>query len=182
MMDLPTLLVCTRNLIVSMQQNLAISNLSFIHRNADTSSFFSITSEGQFSVRSLYLLPHALYQGDPHTPDSQGGNLTSLPLPNPFKAMKSRSVENIPTNEDKRDPGRIGLGDEQILGEILPGKPLHGLRTRRVGEAMYGLAWSASELLVRVVSCYFKFHSSEVLTRCSNTRRDPCVICTRFQS
>lgn len=83
-------------------------------------------------------------------PDSHLSNLASLPLPNPFKAIKSRSADHLPLSERTGEPGRVSLEEETDLGELLGRGPLLGFRSRRINGAMFGIAWSSEELTVRV--------------------------------
>lgn len=79
--------------------------------------------------------------------DAQPINLASIPLPNPFKALKS---QNDPTRliGKERMTGRIALDEENNLGELIPGGSLLGLRTYRAEGRLLGIAWSSQQLTV----------------------------------
>jgi hypothetical protein len=116
----------------------------------DTSTFYSITSGGHFIVRKLKLLPRVPVQMEVRAADSHLSNLASLPLPNPFKAMKSRSAEHLPLSEKVGEPGRVSLEEESDLGEVLPRGLLSGFRARRINGRMFAIAWTSEELTVCV--------------------------------
>jgi hypothetical protein len=79
--------------------------------------------------------------------DAQTTNIPSLPLPNPFKVMKSRH-DQIPFSGKDRATGRIAVDEEADLGELLPGGSMSGLRTHRIEDRLSGVAWSPQQLSV----------------------------------
>jgi hypothetical protein len=128
------------------------TSLSFSY--ADTSTFFSITPEGHFVVRGLRLLSRVPAQMEVPASDTQLTNLPSLPLPlpNPFKAMKSRR-DQAPHGAKDRLTGRIAVDQENDLGELLPGGSLSDLRTCHTGDKLLGIAWSPQQLAVSNFRC-----------------------------
>jgi hypothetical protein len=120
-------------------------------RSTDTATFFYVTPQNHFVVRQLRLLPRIPLQPlDVQSHESGLSHLPSIPLPNPFKAMKTRSIEHLPLTQRKRDLGRIVLDEEHDVGELLTNGSLLGLRTRNVGGTLRGLAWSDQQLTVSV--------------------------------
>ena len=83
----------------------------------------------------------------PDLPESHSS--THLPLPNPFKALKSLSTDRI-TDTDKEEPfSRLDLGEEIDNGEVGPSASIIGLRMHDDGENVRLCAWTAQEMLVR---------------------------------
>lgn len=113
--------------------------------HAEDAIFYSVTADGSFSVRTLNCLPRISIQQVEPTPEDAFSNNLALPL---FKAMKSRSTENLPTTVNKKDPGRIVLEDEQTVGELLAEGSLLGLRPRSVGGRLRGISWTENILTV----------------------------------
>lgn len=117
-----------------------------VHQESDhTSMFFSITPEGHFVVRKLRLLPRVPALMEVPASDTHPTNLPSLPLPNPFKAMKPRH-DQTPLSTKDRVTGRIAVDEEDDLGELLPGGSLSGLRTLHTEDRLSGIAWSPQQL------------------------------------
>ncbi|KAJ7068638.1 hypothetical protein C8F01DRAFT_1118822 [Mycena amicta] len=109
--------------------------------------FYCIHPDGTFCTRTLQCLPRVRVTQSVESPPSDEGlsaNLASLPL---FKAMKSKSVEDLPS-ETKRDAGRIVLGEELIAGQLFAEGPLLGLRTRLVDNRSRGLAWTEKSFMI----------------------------------
>ncbi|KAI0823988.1 WD40 repeat-like protein [Trametes gibbosa] len=73
---------------------------------------------------------------------------THLPLPNPFKALKALSTENIPDTENGVSIDRIEVGVDIDLGELGLTEPLLGLRAHDGDADARICAWSAHELLI----------------------------------
>ncbi|KAJ7162930.1 hypothetical protein C8R46DRAFT_1101904 [Mycena filopes] len=92
-----------------------------IHRDSDRSSiFYTVTADGSFSVRPIQLLPRvAVQQAEPQPEDTLANNLNNLASLQLFKAMKSRSTENLPPAENKKELGRVGLESESVVGQLL---------------------------------------------------------------
>ena len=96
-----------------------------------------------------------MHEAPPPPADLPGSHSsTHLPLPNPFRALKSLSTDRI--TDTSTDAGaeaafaRIELGAETDVGEIgAPGSVL-GLRAHDSGETVRFCAWTAEEMLVSV--------------------------------
>lgn len=73
-----------------------------------------------------------------------------MPLPNPFKALKSLSTDHIQDTAKDTTPEKVELGDEIDNGEIGLTEPLLGLRAHDGGDVVRLCAWSAHEVLVSV--------------------------------
>lgn len=116
------------------------------HLPLDTSTFVSINTNGHFVARGLQLLPRVPVQMDAFVPETQSTNLVSIPLPNPFKALKPRSTE--PSSDLSREVGRVALDDERDLGELLASGSPSGFRLRSSNGKMIAIAWSQQELTV----------------------------------
>ena len=161
--------VCITNLIVRFSVFCDLHLFMFM--GVDTSTFFSITPSGHFVVRKLRLLPRV-----PHmeVSASEAQTLPSLPLPNPFKVMKSRH-DQIPPGGKDRVAGRIAVDEETDLGPLLLGGSLSGLRTRRTegGMIMSGIAWSPQQLSVSNLP--LSSASCDVSFRYSTTMMGPFV-------
>ncbi|KAJ6515899.1 hypothetical protein C8R45DRAFT_222526 [Mycena sanguinolenta] len=122
--------------------------------------FYSVTADGCFSIRTLHCLPRgSLQQAEPQ-PEEPSLNNLALPL---FKAMKSRSTENLPQSENKKEAGRIVLEDERAVGQLLVGGLLLGLRPRSLGDRLRGISWTENVLTIFE---YFN-QSFSVLFSCS---------------
>ncbi|KAI0354805.1 WD40 repeat-like protein [Trametes cingulata] len=98
-----------------------------------------------------HLVSHTLKINDPPTepaelPESHSS--THLPLPNPFKALKALSTDNIPETDTTEVPERIEVGQGIDHGEIGLTEPLLGLRAHDDGSDVRLCAWSAHEMLV----------------------------------
>lgn len=83
-----------------------------------------------------------------------GPHLSTLPIPNPFKSMMSRSTEHLATNGNESCilPGngfKPTLGGPHDVGIIIADTVLSGLKTRRSADGkLSALAWSHRELSV----------------------------------
>ncbi|KAF8195899.1 hypothetical protein K438DRAFT_1826706 [Mycena galopus ATCC 62051] len=109
------------------------------------SVFYSVTADGCFSVRTLHCLPRvSLQQAEPRPEELHLNNL-ALPL---FKAMKSRSTENLPPSENKKDTGRIVFEDERIVGQLIADGLLLGLRPRSLSNRLRGISWTENTLTI----------------------------------
>ncbi|RDX48877.1 WD40 repeat-like protein [Lentinus brumalis] len=82
----------------------------------------------------------------PDLPESHSS--THLPLPNPFKALKSLSTDHIHDTAKDAAPERVDLGYEVDNGELGLTEPLLGLRAHDGGDVVRLCAWSAHELLI----------------------------------
>ncbi|KAJ7196115.1 hypothetical protein GGX14DRAFT_700624 [Mycena pura] len=120
-----------------------------IHQEYDKNSiFYAVSVHGDFSVRSLQCLPRVptAQQVETQSDELLTSNLASaLPL---FKAIKSKSTEHLPPAETRREPGRIVLGDEHVVGQLLSGGSLSGLRPQSVPGRLRAIAWTERELTI----------------------------------
>ena len=91
----------------------------------------------------------------PDLPESHSS--THLPLPNPFKALKSLSTDRI-TDTDKEEPfSRLDLGEEIDNGEVGPSASIIGLRMHDDGENVRLCAWTAHDILVSAMAALYAF-------------------------
>ncbi|KAF7355313.1 WD-REPEATS-REGION domain-containing protein [Mycena sanguinolenta] len=109
------------------------------------SIFYSVTTDGCLSVRTLHCLPRVLLQQAEPQPEETPLNNLALPL---FKAMKSRSTENLQPSDNKKEPGRIVLEDERTVGQLLAGGLLLGLRPRSLGDRLRAISWTENTLTI----------------------------------
>ncbi|KAJ7505803.1 hypothetical protein B0H11DRAFT_1851029 [Mycena galericulata] len=117
-----------------------------IYQETDRNAiFYSVNTDGSFSIRPLRCLPRfSSQQTEPQPEEPHSTNLT-LPL---FKAMKSRSTENLPATENKKEAGRIVLDDERIVGQLLADDSLLGLRPRAINSRLRGICWTEKTLTI----------------------------------
>ncbi|KAJ7626280.1 hypothetical protein DFH06DRAFT_737359 [Mycena polygramma] len=116
-----------------------------VHQESENSIFYSVTADGSFSVRPLHLLPRVSLQqqAEPQPEEPTLNNLVPL-----FKAMTSRSTDDLPPTENKKDPGRILLEDERIVGQAIANGLLLGFRPRSIGGRLRGIAWTEHDLTI----------------------------------
>ncbi|KAI8986132.1 WD40 repeat-like protein [Trametes punicea] len=79
-------------------------------------------------------------------PESHSSN--HLPLPNPFKALKALSTENIPETSTESLAQRIEVGAQVDYGELGLTEPVRGLRAHESDAIVFLCGWSDHELLV----------------------------------
>lgn len=111
---------------------------------------FYTKSSGDLVSRSVRI--NDVLPAPPTLPESHSSS--HLPLPNPFKALRSLSTDHIPDTEKDSVIERIQLADEIDHGEIGLSAPLLGLRSHSDGENVRLCAWSFNELRVH----HFTFH------------------------
>lgn len=115
-------------------------------RLIDSLTFFHSGPGGHLVSRSL-----TVHDPPPEPADLPGSHSSNhLPLPNPFKALKALSTENIPDTETSTGYERIELGDPVDHGDLGLTEPLLGLRAHDDGTDVRLCAWTARELSVRV--------------------------------
>ncbi|KAK2465293.1 hypothetical protein APHAL10511_002647 [Amanita phalloides] len=79
------------------------------------------------------------------TPDPATGSAHALPLPNPFKAMKTHNSEKSQASDVDHGSVAWRAADEGlILGMLHLGEPVLGVRMRHEADQIMGLAWSHS--------------------------------------
>lgn len=112
---------------------------------------FYINPDGHFVLRRLQLLPRNFTLPLNLPPeDTHSNHLPSLPLPNPFKTTKARSVEQVTLDENKEELGRIGVSDEEDAGQLRSDCLLVGLRTLDVDGKLRGICWSERDMTVSI--------------------------------
>lgn len=82
-----------------------------------------------------------------------------LPLPNPFKALASRSTEHVIEEllaEKKDSPDLVLHGENTDLGTLALGDRISGLRISSCQGGVRGVVWTQSELAVSLRSSLFK--------------------------
>ncbi|PPQ70616.1 hypothetical protein CVT25_011982 [Psilocybe cyanescens] len=137
-----------------------------------TFTLFSISHDGHFMARGFTLRDLSL---DPQSVaavqlenegNHYGQHLSTLPIPNPFRSIMSRSTEQLITNDSEiRAPlGNVfKLGEQYDVGFLIADTVLSGLKTRRsVDGKLSGLAWSHREL-----SMFEYFQRSMTLLFCA---------------
>ncbi|KAI9066035.1 WD40 repeat-like protein [Trametes sanguinea] len=107
-------------------------------------TLFHSDHTGHLITRSLRVNDPPSSPGD--SPQSHSAN--HLPLPNPFKALKALSTENVQDTDTDAVPERIDVGAQVDHGEIGLTEPVRGLRAHDGDEDVMLCAWSAHELLV----------------------------------
>lgn len=114
---------------------------------ADSLTLFHVGPAGHLVSRPLRL------NDPPPEPAGLPGSHSSghLPLPNPFKALKALSTENIPDTENGAGFERLELGEDFDHGELGLTEPLLGLRAHDGDTDVRLCAWSVHELSVRVL-------------------------------
>ncbi|KAI0770640.1 WD40 repeat-like protein [Fomes fomentarius] len=108
-------------------------------------TLFYANSSGRLISRSLRV-NDALPPSPPDLPDSHSS--THLPLPNPFKVLKSLSTDHIPDTVKDAAVERIEIEDEVDNGDIGLPSPVIGLRAQGVADDVRLCAWSSMEMLV----------------------------------
>ncbi|KAF8158416.1 hypothetical protein B0H34DRAFT_797808 [Crassisporium funariophilum] len=137
-----------------------------IHMEEDgDSTFFSISRDGHFITRVLKLRPLSSppmvqlrvasnkNESDNHHHHHHTPHLSTLPIPNPFKSMMSRSGEYLPLKDGdndsdvQRDAAKAALMEPHDIGFLLTDPTFSGLRFHR-SEAgkLCGIAWAHREL------------------------------------
>ena len=104
-----------------------------------------ISSSGRLISRSLRVndtLP------PPRTESVESHSSTHLPLPNPFKALRSLSSDHLTDADKEGSFSRLELGDEVDCGEVEASAPVLGLRAHDNGEAVRICAWTAQGMSV----------------------------------
>ncbi|KAL7279647.1 hypothetical protein ACG7TL_006053 [Trametes sanguinea] len=99
---------------------------------------------GRLVTRSLRVNDPPPSPGD--LPESSSSS--HLPLPNPFKALKALSTENVQETDTDVVPERVDIGAQVEHEEIGLTEPVRGLRTHDGDAGVMLCAWSAHELLV----------------------------------
>ncbi|KAI0655440.1 WD40 repeat-like protein [Cubamyces menziesii] len=104
-----------------------------------------------YATSAGHLVSRSIRVNDPlpspsELPESHSS--THLPLPNPFKALKALSTENVAETATQAIPERIEVGAEVHHGTFGLTETIRGLRTYDVGDEEVRLcAWSEHELL-----------------------------------
>ncbi|KAH9932736.1 WD40 repeat-like protein [Epithele typhae] len=107
-------------------------------------TLFHIGPAGHFSSRTVRVLG-PLPDTPPDLPESSS---THLPLPNPFKVLKSLSTDHLAGTNKDQPLTRLELSNDVVTGEINSDFPIIGLRAHDNGDAVRWCAWSAQEMMV----------------------------------
>ncbi|KAI1788856.1 WD40 repeat-like protein [Ganoderma leucocontextum] len=105
-------------------------------------TLFHANSSGHLVSRSVRI--NDALPAPPTLPESHSSS--HLPLPNPFKVLKSLSTDHIPDTETDNIIEPIQLADEIDHGEIGLSAPVLGLRACAGGDDVRLCAWSSNEL------------------------------------
>ena len=119
---------------------------------AGTPSFYHLSSRSHLIVQTVTLLDN-LTPIVPPPPASKEQSLSqalqSIPIPNPFKSRRPRVPRPISVYDVRReDDGRIALGDEVDLGELLD--PL-GIIYYATQHGDIVLSWSSNRIQVHAL-------------------------------
>ncbi|KAI0763531.1 WD40 repeat-like protein [Trametes elegans] len=107
-------------------------------------TLFHADAAGHLVSRSL-----RVNEPPPSPADLPGSHSSGhLPLPNPFKALKAPSADNIADTARDALPDRIEIGPAVDHGELGLTEPLLGLRAQDNDGDVALCAWSAHELIV----------------------------------
>ena len=98
-------------------------------------------------MRQLRLLPRVPLP-PPSEVQSPGSSSLNLALPNPFKAMKQKSSDNVSLIPSFASAGRVVLGDKTDAGDLLPLGTFVALRTHSSGARLRGVVWTDQEMTV----------------------------------
>ncbi|KAH9480388.1 WD repeat-containing protein 7 [Psilocybe cubensis] len=127
-----------------------------IHGKSDgTFTFFSTSHNGHLILKELNLkgLPSPPVKTTSETEGNHyGPHLSTLPIPNPFKSMMTRSTEHLVTDSSEIHMPPVNgfkptLGEPHDIGTIIEDTALSGLVTRHSADGnFFALAWSHREL------------------------------------
>ncbi|EJF60945.1 WD40 repeat-like protein [Dichomitus squalens LYAD-421 SS1] len=126
-----------------------VNSISLRAEDDHSLTLFHVNSHGYLISRSLRI-NDALPSPSADVPESHSSS--HLPLPNPFRVLKSLSTEHIPDTEKHEAAERIRLVSEVNHGELGLSLPVVGLRAYDGGEDVRLCAWSASEIQVLICS------------------------------
>jgi hypothetical protein len=131
------------------------------------SSFFHVSADGHFIVQGFQILPRQL---EPIEAPSRDASMTNLSLPNPFKALKSKSSENDHLSDHKGKTGRVMLEEKRDLGVVLTQGLPSGYRAYDRDGIVISMVWSHQELTVRCTAILLTHWSAftQCLHRFSN--------------
>ncbi|PPR04097.1 hypothetical protein CVT24_010670 [Panaeolus cyanescens] len=115
----------------------------------DELQLFCIDHEGHLLTRDLAERPDAPPSVSMSPSDSIVHHHVHLSIPNPFKAMTSRSSENLiaPSPPSPKEL-TLEISDPRDLGPLIPSPNVAGLQTIRTDDAVLGLVWSDSVFIV----------------------------------
>ncbi|KAL4259622.1 WD40-repeat-containing domain superfamily protein [Pleurotus pulmonarius] len=110
----------------------------------DSLFIYVVDENGQLIIKSLRIVEN--YEITTSTPESSDGD-TRLNLPNPFKALRSRSTEHL-IQEEHESSGRRVIVHEGIQAGVLkkPDRTGFGLRLHITGTSTRGLLWTTKEV------------------------------------
>ncbi|KAF8627389.1 hypothetical protein AX17_006204 [Amanita inopinata Kibby_2008] len=118
-----------------------VEGIELLEANDMAMSMLVISSSGAVALRHLKYASEAP-PTESHTPESIVGIANSLALPNPFKAMRLRYLEQFPQSEGGTRAMGLVADEDQVLGKISLGDPLLGVRTQHSAAQVTSLAWS----------------------------------------
>ncbi|KDQ62091.1 hypothetical protein JAAARDRAFT_29992 [Jaapia argillacea MUCL 33604] len=112
-------------------------------------SLFWVNNSHHLITHVLSLAPIVPAPPPPHHGhDSDANSLASIPLPNPFKALKGKSVEDLSaTDGDSKLTGRVELSEEVDVGVVAPETVLSGIRIWASDSGLRGAVWSDALLI-----------------------------------
>ena len=122
-------------------------------------SLFSATYDGHFTTREVKTRPPP-----PSTPvqvgspKEQENNHHTLPIPNPFKSMMSRSTEHLTGKEalatsPPSGERKMWFSEIHDAGVLFEGNAPRALKTYQYDEGcLYGLSWRSSGICVSQVT------------------------------
>ncbi|KAF8903093.1 hypothetical protein CPB84DRAFT_1728490 [Gymnopilus junonius] len=128
-----------------------------IYQELDGSfTFFFVGHGGHFIIRRLNLRdpsPMSAFvvsHSDSDNNHHHGTHLSSLPIPNPFKSIMSRSAEHLALGDSGDLTGNQmnpSLAEPRELEALIPGTILSGLKTRTLFNGkLSGISWTQREL------------------------------------
>ncbi|KAH9950696.1 WD40 repeat-like protein [Amylocystis lapponica] len=135
-----------------------------LHEQTDGSLVLShISSSHRLTIQTVDLSRLSAPENDV----SESNSPSTLPIPNPFKALTARSKEHLPdTNEASQLPHLL-LGQELDIGSIPVDGPILGMRCISGGASVNAIIWSTSVLSVfqwrdRALKNLFTYTLSEI--------------------
>ncbi|KAG5725162.1 WD repeat-containing protein 7 [Termitomyces sp. T112] len=120
-----------------------------LHQEVDKSlKLLQLSADGHFLSRCIHLLPRTVSQPEIQPPGKITSNF-NIPIPNPLKALKPHSAEDLYlATETARGPSRIACDDASDLGELLPSEMILGFHARGARRKTFVVAWSEHHLTV----------------------------------
>ena len=117
----------------------------------DSSTLFSISSEGHFLVRRIGVQEPQVETSPSSASVSDTDSARHLVLPKSLKAIVSRSSETLPLVQPT-PPIQATVHETLDVGNLISDSTVSGLSTRNVDEKLLGIVWAHRELIVGQVS------------------------------